>query len=88
MQLASKDVQVDFILVGRGVDRPGPFMTPMFAPRVRKAPRQEKEKKKRKENQRKKKRSVAIYFLYCVPQVMTFRYRIGDMVVNVYELSA
>ena len=48
LQLASKDVQVDFILVGWGVDRPGPFMTPMFAPRVRKAPRQEKEKEKTK----------------------------------------
>ena len=61
-------------------------MTPMFASRVRKAPRQEKRKKKKKKRRRKV--SHFVYFLYCVPQVMTFRYRIGDMVVNVYELSA
>ena len=67
LQLASKDVQVDFILVGWGVDRPGPFMTPMFALRVRKAPRQEKEKKKRKENKRKKEKKCCILFSLLCP---------------------
>ena len=68
LQLASKDVQVDFILVGWGVDRPGPFMTPMFALRVRKAPRQEKEKKKReKKTKEKEKRKCCILFSLLCP---------------------
>ena len=62
LQLASKDVQVDFILVGWGVDRPGPFMTPMFALRVRKAPRQEKRKKKEKRKQKKKEKVLHFIF--------------------------
>ena len=66
LQLASKDVQVDFILVGWGVDRPGPFMTPMFAPCVRKSPRQEKEKKREKKTKTRKRKKKVLHFIFFI----------------------